>query len=98
MSTVESSADALRQFVTSVTKVYARSMLRSARLWFVLGILAVVFGLLPILGNAARVTLVVAGLVLLLVVTSRVLSPRRGDGDSRAPRDRWPESGGGGGQ
>ena len=60
----------------------------------------IVFGLLPILGNAARVALVVAGVLLLLVVTQRILSPRTGDGDTRDPRQRHPEylsSGGDGG-
>ena len=44
-----------------------------------MGIVAVVFGVLPILGGAARVAVVVAGVLLLLAATSRRLS-LSGDG------------------
>jgi hypothetical protein len=61
--------------------------MRSPRTWLVVGVGVLAFGLLPILDGAVRLAVIVAGALLLLVATSRILSRRTGDGDPRGPRD-----------
>jgi hypothetical protein len=54
---------------------------------------------MPILSGAARIAVLVAGVLLLLAATWRILSPRTGDGDHRGPHERqpgMPEAGDGG--
>lgn len=72
---------------------------RDTRLWFAVGVVLVVFGLMPILDSAARIAVTVTGVLLLLAATSRTVSPRTGDGDPRSPQDRpWPPEGNQGGR
>ena len=86
-----------RLLVTFVTKMYARPMptaVRGTRLWFAVGIVAVVFGLMPILDSAGRIAVIVAARRCYSPPISRTVSPRTGDGDPRSPQDRpWPPEG-----
>ena len=67
-------------------------LVRTTRLWVVVGSVAVVFGVLPILGSTARMVVIVAGMLLLLAATWRIQSQRTGEGSSQSPRDRYPQS------
>jgi len=74
-------------------------LVHNTRLWAVVGIVAVGFAVMPILSGAARIALLVVGVLLLLAATWRILSPRTGDGDHRGPQERqpgMPEAGDGG--
>jgi uncharacterized membrane protein YphA (DoxX/SURF4 family) len=66
--------------------------MRNTRLRLVVGLVAVVSGVLPILGSGPRIAVFVAGVLLLLATASRVHARRSGDGDPRGPQDRplWP--------
>jgi len=62
--------------------------MRGPKRWALGGAVLLALGvLLPVLGNGVRIALIVAGLLLLLGATSRMLAGRGGGGDSRGPQD-----------